>query len=113
MTIALRVPGELSARVPVEQRGPGLDRDAVRLLVSRGTRVSHHAFVELPRLLRAGDLLVVNTSPTLAAAVDGWLGHARVVVHFSTRGRRPVVGGAARAGRQGHHARACGHARGW
>ncbi|WP_316780456.1 S-adenosylmethionine:tRNA ribosyltransferase-isomerase [Streptomyces sasae] len=86
MTTVLRVPEELSARVPAEQRGPGLDRDAVRLLVSRGTAVSHHAFAELPRLLRAGDLLVVNTSPTLAAAVDGRIGHARVVVHFSTRG---------------------------
>lgn len=86
MTTVLHVPEELSARIPAEQRGPGLDRDAVRLLVSRGTEVSHHAFVELPRLLRAGDLLVVNTSPTLAAAVDGWIGHARVVVHFSTRG---------------------------
>ncbi|MHC3468397.1 S-adenosylmethionine:tRNA ribosyltransferase-isomerase [Streptomyces sp. 7R007] len=81
-----RVPEELSARVPVEQRGPGLDRDAVRLLVSRGTEVSRHAFRDLPRLLRAGDLLIVNTSPTLAAAVDGRIGHARVVVHFSTRG---------------------------
>jgi len=80
------VPEELSARVPAEQRGPGLDRDAVRLLVSRGTEVSHHCFGELPRLLRSGDLLVVNTSPTLAAAVDGRIGHARVVVHFSTRG---------------------------
>ncbi|MGW2722533.1 S-adenosylmethionine:tRNA ribosyltransferase-isomerase [Streptomyces sp. NPDC001492] len=86
MTVAVQVPEELSARIPVEQRGAGLDRDAVRLLVSHGTEVSHHAFVELPRLLRAGDLLVVNTSPTLAAAVDGWAGHARVVVHFSTRG---------------------------
>ncbi|PSM41977.1 queuosine biosynthesis protein [Streptomyces dioscori] len=80
------LPEELSARVPAEQRGRGLDRDAVRLLVSRGTRVSHHAFAELPTLLRAGDLLVVNTSVTLAAAVDGRVGHARVVVHFSTRG---------------------------
>jgi len=82
----VRVPEELSARVPAEQRGPGLDRDDVRLLVSRGTEVSHHGFAELPGLLRAGDLLVVNTSPTLAAAVDGRVGHARVVVHFSTRG---------------------------
>ncbi|MGC0332892.1 S-adenosylmethionine:tRNA ribosyltransferase-isomerase [Streptomyces sp. SAI-170] len=86
MSLALRVPAELSARVPAEQRGPGLDRDDVRLLVSRGCAVSHHAFAELPRLLRAGDLLVVNTSPTLAAAVDGWIGHTRVVVHFSTHG---------------------------
>ncbi|MFE9024307.1 S-adenosylmethionine:tRNA ribosyltransferase-isomerase [Streptomyces sp. NPDC007808] len=86
MTSVSRVPRELSARVPAEQRGPGLDRDAVRLLVSRGTDVSHHVFGELPRLLRAGDLLVVNTSKTLPAAVDGWVGHARVVVHFSTCG---------------------------
>ncbi|MFH8770901.1 S-adenosylmethionine:tRNA ribosyltransferase-isomerase [Streptomyces sp. NPDC017958] len=86
MTVAVKVPEELSARVPAEQRGPGLDRDDVRLLVSRGTEVTHHVFAELPRLLRAGDLLVVNTSPTLAAAVDGRIGHARVVVHFSTRG---------------------------
>ncbi|MFG2162987.1 S-adenosylmethionine:tRNA ribosyltransferase-isomerase [Streptomyces olivaceus] len=80
------VPEELSARVPAEQRGAGLDRDGVRLLVSHGTEVSHHVFGELPGLLRAGDLLVVNTSPTLAAAVDGRVGHTRVVVHFSTRG---------------------------
>ncbi|MBX9365809.1 S-adenosylmethionine:tRNA ribosyltransferase-isomerase [Streptomyces sp. WAC04114] len=86
MTLAVRVPEELSARVPVEQRGPGLERDAVRMLVSRGAEVAHHTFRELPLLLRAGDLLVVNTSATLAAAVDGWTGHARVVVHFSTRG---------------------------
>ncbi|WP_217144268.1 S-adenosylmethionine:tRNA ribosyltransferase-isomerase [Streptomyces sp. AC627_RSS907] len=86
MTPVPHVPGELSARVPAEQRGPGLDRDDVRLLVSRGGEVSHHRFGELPGLLRAGDLLIVNTSPTLAAAVDGWVGHARVVVHFSTRG---------------------------
>ncbi|SHI28715.1 S-adenosylmethionine:tRNA ribosyltransferase-isomerase [Streptomyces sp. 3214.6] len=80
------VPQELSARVPAEQRGPGRDRGDVRLLVSRGTEVARHAFRELPCLLRAGDLLVVNTSPTLAAAADGRVGHARVVVHFSTRG---------------------------
>lgn len=86
MTLAVKVPEGLAARVPAEQRGPGLGRDAVRLLVSRGTAVSHHAFAELPALLRAGDLLIVNTSQTLPAAVDGTLGHARVVVHFSTRG---------------------------
>ncbi|MEU0671014.1 S-adenosylmethionine:tRNA ribosyltransferase-isomerase [Streptomyces lavendulocolor] len=84
---ALRVPAELSARVPAEQRGSG--RDDVRLMVSWGTAVSHHAFRELPGLLRAGDVLVVNTSPTLAAAVTGRLGGdggETVVVHFSTCG---------------------------
>ncbi|MEV6418655.1 S-adenosylmethionine:tRNA ribosyltransferase-isomerase [Streptomyces sp. NPDC051662] len=85
---ALRVPEELSARVPAEQRGSG--RDDVRLLVSRGTGVTHHAFRELPGQLRAGDVLVVNTSATLPAAVSGRLGPEPggepIVVHFSTRG---------------------------
>ncbi|MFF5832513.1 S-adenosylmethionine:tRNA ribosyltransferase-isomerase [Streptomyces bacillaris] len=81
---ALRVPPELSARVPAEQRGSG--RDDVRLLVTRGTDVSHHAFRELPGQVRAGDVLVVNTSATLPAAVNGRVGGERVVVHFSTRG---------------------------
>ncbi|HET6857425.1 MAG TPA: S-adenosylmethionine:tRNA ribosyltransferase-isomerase [Streptomyces sp.] len=97
------VPPELSARVPAEERGSG--RDDVRLLVSRGTEVAHHAFRELPGQLRAGDVLVVNTSPTLPAAVDGVVGGAAVVVHFSTRGddgrwavelRAPVPGGTTR-----------------
>ncbi|MEU0163130.1 S-adenosylmethionine:tRNA ribosyltransferase-isomerase [Streptomyces sp. NPDC006261] len=81
---ALRVPAELSARVPAEQRGAG--RDDVRLLVTRGKAVSHHGFRELPGQLRAGDVLVVNTSATLPAAVNGRVGGDRVVVHFSTRG---------------------------
>ncbi|MFI6289799.1 S-adenosylmethionine:tRNA ribosyltransferase-isomerase [Streptomyces sp. NPDC051018] len=80
----LWVPEELSAREPAEVRGRG--RDDVRLMVSHGARVSHHGFRELPALLRAGDVLVVNTSPTLPAAVNGRLGGDAVVVHFSTRG---------------------------
>ncbi|MEU3058422.1 S-adenosylmethionine:tRNA ribosyltransferase-isomerase [Streptomyces griseus] len=78
------MPDDLSARVPAEQRGAG--RDDVRLLVSRGRAVSHRAFRELPGELRAGDVLVVNTSMTLPAAVNGRVGGERVVVHFSTRG---------------------------
>ncbi|MEU9604403.1 S-adenosylmethionine:tRNA ribosyltransferase-isomerase [Streptomyces sp. NPDC048057] len=81
---SLTVPDALSARVPAEVRGAG--RDDVRLLVSRGERVSHHSFRALPALLRAGDVLVVNTSATLPAAVNGRLGGVPVVVHFSTRG---------------------------
>ncbi|MEV7559962.1 S-adenosylmethionine:tRNA ribosyltransferase-isomerase [Streptomyces sp. NPDC089795] len=81
------MPPQLVARIPAEQRGAGLGRDAVRLLVSQGReQVSLHAFRELPGLLRAGDVLVVNTSATLAAAVDARLGGEDLVVHFSTRG---------------------------
>lgn len=75
------MPAELSARVPAEQRGAGCDD--VRLLVSRGTSVAHRVFRDLPGQLRAGDVLVVNTSTTPAAAVNGRTGGERVVVHFS------------------------------
>ncbi|MER7281324.1 S-adenosylmethionine:tRNA ribosyltransferase-isomerase [Dactylosporangium sp. NPDC000244] len=75
------LPAELEAREPPEARG--LARDEVRLLVASPQGLSHHRFDALPELLRAGDVLVVNTSGTLAAAV-------RVVgvplsLHFSTR----------------------------
>ncbi|WP_419993804.1 S-adenosylmethionine:tRNA ribosyltransferase-isomerase [Streptomyces boninensis] len=83
---SLEVPDELLARVPAEERGAG--RDDVRLMVSREASgdVTHHGFRELPSLLKAGDVLVVNTSPTLPAAIDGRIGDERVVVHFSTLG---------------------------
>jgi S-adenosylmethionine:tRNA ribosyltransferase-isomerase len=57
------------AREPAEVRGAG--RDDVRLLVSRrgSGRIDHAVFAELPELLDPGDLLVVNTSATLPAAV--------------------------------------------
>jgi S-adenosylmethionine:tRNA ribosyltransferase-isomerase len=50
---------------------------------SRSTgRVSHHRFTELPSLLRAGDLLVVNTSETVPAAVP--VVDSGLLAHFST-----------------------------
>jgi S-adenosylmethionine:tRNA ribosyltransferase-isomerase len=84
MTVALdfALPAELEAREPPEARG--LARDGVRLLVSDGAAgtVSHHRFTDLPALLRAGDLLVVNTSATLPAAVP--VAGSGLAVHFST-----------------------------
>ncbi|WP_370102975.1 S-adenosylmethionine:tRNA ribosyltransferase-isomerase [Streptacidiphilus sp. MAP12-20] len=82
------LPSELEATAPPEERG-GRGRDDVRLLVARqeGLTVTHHAFRELPGLLEPGDVLVVNTSATLPAAVDGRVTETGepVVVHFSTR----------------------------
>jgi S-adenosylmethionine:tRNA ribosyltransferase-isomerase len=80
MEFALRA--ELEAHEPPEARG--LARDGVRLLVSEGAtgEVSHHRFTDLPVLLRAGDLLVVNTSATMPAAVP--VAGADLAVHFST-----------------------------
>ncbi len=54
---------------PPERRG--IARDGVRLLVARPGSVEHRRFSDLPDLLEPGDLVVVNTSATLPAAVDG------------------------------------------
>jgi S-adenosylmethionine:tRNA ribosyltransferase-isomerase len=73
----------LAASRPPEARGLG--RDGVRLLVATPDGMVHARFGDLPRFLSAGDLLVVNTSATIAAAVDGRRGDGRpVVVHFSS-----------------------------
>jgi S-adenosylmethionine:tRNA ribosyltransferase-isomerase len=74
------LPPALEAHEPPEARGRA--RDDVRLLVGRRGigDVSHHEFRELPDLLEPGDLLVVNTSATLPAAVR----LDRLAVHFST-----------------------------
>jgi S-adenosylmethionine:tRNA ribosyltransferase-isomerase len=73
----------LAASRPPEARGLG--RDGVRLLVATPDGMVHARFGDLPRFLSAGDLLVINTSATMAAAVDGRRGDGRpVVVHFSS-----------------------------
>jgi S-adenosylmethionine:tRNA ribosyltransferase-isomerase len=86
------VPGELSARAPAEARG--LRRDAVRMLVGRrsGMELSHHTVADLPQVLSPGDLLVVNNSGTIPAALQGALADdTPVAVHVS--GARPGTGG--------------------
>ena len=82
-TIDFVLPADLEAREPAEARGRR--RDDVRLLLSRGTDVAHHRFTDLPLVLAAGDLLVVNNSATLPAALDARPdGAPPVVVHVST-----------------------------
>jgi S-adenosylmethionine:tRNA ribosyltransferase-isomerase len=77
------VPPERIATVPPERRG--VSRDRVRLLVARPDREDHVRFDALPRFLRAGDLLVVNTSATRPAAIDGVLDGRPVVAHLSAQ----------------------------
>ena len=68
--VSLRLDPAHEAHEPPEARG--LPRDGVRLLVSRGEREPVHArFADLAAQLDPGDLLVVNTSGTVAAAIDG------------------------------------------
>ena len=78
------VPEELYATEPPEARG--LERDEVRLLVARrNDDFQHTRFTDIKDVLLPGDLVVVNTSATLAAAVDGIRPDGRAaVVHFSS-----------------------------
>jgi S-adenosylmethionine:tRNA ribosyltransferase-isomerase len=81
---AFELPAAREAHEPPEARG--LDRAAVRLMVtSRGTgEIGHRRFHDLPEVLSPGDVLVVNTSATLPAAVDAHrAGGAAVQVRFA------------------------------
>jgi S-adenosylmethionine:tRNA ribosyltransferase-isomerase len=78
------LPGELEARWPAELRGGG--RDDVRMLVSRASgEIVHAHFRDLPAFLERGDLVVLNTTATLPAALrarraDG----EEIALHYST-----------------------------
>lgn len=71
-----------AATAPAEERG--LARDGVRLLAATPAGLTHARFSDLPRFLSPGDLLVVNTSATIAAAIDGRRASGQpVAVHVS------------------------------
>jgi S-adenosylmethionine:tRNA ribosyltransferase-isomerase len=82
--VAFTLPPALEAADPPEARG--LPRDTVRLMVARaGEPLAHTRFKELPDHLRAGDLLVVNESATLPAALDARREDGTAVeLHLST-----------------------------
>jgi S-adenosylmethionine:tRNA ribosyltransferase-isomerase len=73
------------ANQPPEQRG--LARDRVLMLVAdpRDGSLEHLHFDELPELLGPPDVLVINTSRTLPAALPAQtLGGTRALLHLST-----------------------------
>lgn len=80
------LPAELEAREPPEARG--LERDQVRLMVSyrSSDRLVHTQFREIPQHLRAGDVLVINTSGTLPAALPATREDGKELrLHLSSR----------------------------
>jgi S-adenosylmethionine:tRNA ribosyltransferase-isomerase len=62
----------------------GVARDGIKLMIVTPDGVMHTRFASLGQHLAPGDLIVVNNSATLPAAVDGIRGGARIAVHFST-----------------------------
>ena len=83
--LEFEVPPELEAHEPPEVRGRA--RDDVRLLVTRPDGHRHARFEDLPRFLRAGDLLVVNESAAIPASLpaEGSLGS--ILLNLCTRFR--------------------------
>jgi S-adenosylmethionine:tRNA ribosyltransferase-isomerase len=83
---AFELPRAREATKPPEARGTA--RDAVRLMIAdaQADHITHAAFAELPEFLSAGDLVVVNVSRTLPAAVAATRADGTAVhVHFATR----------------------------
>jgi len=77
-------PTDLFASQPPEMRGQS--RDDVRLMVTwpEGNN-SHHQFMDLPTLLKPGDLLVVNESATLLASLPATSRLGSIRLNLSTR----------------------------
>jgi S-adenosylmethionine:tRNA ribosyltransferase-isomerase len=79
------LPPELEADAPPEARG--LARDEVRLMVSYRSdyRIVHTRFRQLGEVLEPGDLLVINTSGTMNAALNAWRSDGMALeLHLST-----------------------------
>jgi S-adenosylmethionine:tRNA ribosyltransferase-isomerase len=103
-SIDFHLPPALEANTPAEERG--LRRDQVRLMVSYiyNRKVIHRRFDQLAGLLKAGDVLVINTSATLKAALkvqreDGSDWELHLSTHLENRNwvveiRQPAEAGA-------------------
>jgi S-adenosylmethionine:tRNA ribosyltransferase-isomerase len=81
---ALELPVSAEAHEPPEVRGDGRDDVALLVATRHDGQLVHARFRELLRFLSAGDLLVVNTSATLPAALDARLGDEQVQLWLSS-----------------------------
>jgi S-adenosylmethionine:tRNA ribosyltransferase-isomerase len=79
------LPTDLEAHEPPEARG--LKRDEVKLLVSKKSddAITHTQFRDIVQFLNAGDVLVINTSGTLPAALSAKRADGtKLELHLST-----------------------------
>ena len=81
-----KLPHILQCAKPAEERG--IRRDEVKLMVSNihNDEIQHQVFKNIDQFLQEGDVLVVNASGTLKAALEAFLVDGKKVrVHFSTK----------------------------
>ncbi len=57
---------------------PARPRDSARLLLVEGERIADHQVLDLPRLLRPGDVLVFNDTRVIPAQLEGRRGEASI-----------------------------------
>jgi S-adenosylmethionine:tRNA ribosyltransferase-isomerase len=81
---ALASPVRQEAHEPPEVRGLGRDDVAMLVAMRHDLELVHARFRDLPRFLSEGDLLIVNTSATLPAALEARLGDEKVQLWLST-----------------------------
>jgi S-adenosylmethionine:tRNA ribosyltransferase-isomerase len=59
---------------------PARPRDSARLMLVEGETISDRTVLDLPSLLRAGDVLLFNDTKVIPAQLEGRRGHARIGV---------------------------------
>lgn len=64
---------------------PARPRDSARLLLVDGDRLSDHRVLDLPDLLRPGDVLLFNDTKVIPAQLEGRRGEARIGVTLHKR----------------------------
>jgi S-adenosylmethionine:tRNA ribosyltransferase-isomerase len=83
-TPAFALPEELAAREPPERHGSPRDKVRMMVVYRRTGEIVHAHFRDLPEFLEPGDLLVVNNSETLPAALPGRLEGRAVELRLAT-----------------------------
>ena len=73
------LPEELIAQTPARPR------ESARLLIAAVDGISDHIIADLPKLLRPGDLLVVNDTAVMPAALIGRRGKGKVRINLHRR----------------------------
>ena len=68
---------------------PARPRDSARLLLVEGAEISDRSVMDLPELLRPGDVLVFNDTKVLPAQLEGRRGEASIGATLHKREGQP------------------------